>query len=101
MVYFKVMFLSGVFLTTIFNAILLHKKSIRVTWRLQTIFNATIFVAATRRTTLNKLEIPTTFLQYIDCQLHGIDLSLNKIVPCSITRLANLQKYSIYVFEYC
>ena len=64
MVYFKVMFLSGVFLTTIFNAlILLPKKSILVTWRLQTIFNAT-FVAATCCTTLNRLEIPkATLLQ--------------------------------------
>ena len=32
---------TGRFITTIVNAVLLHKKLIRVTWRLQTIFNAT------------------------------------------------------------
>ena len=37
-------------------------KSIPVTWRLQTIFNAT-FVAARCCTTLNRLQIPTTLLQ--------------------------------------
>ena len=49
---------TGQFLTTIVNAIWLHKKSIRVTWRLQVIFNAT-FVAATCYKTLKRLQILT------------------------------------------
>ena len=39
----------GQFLTTIFNAILLHKKSIRVTWRLQTIFKRLNFYGVCRQ----------------------------------------------------
>ena len=73
---------------TIFNEISLHKKS-HVTWRLQTISNAT-FVVATCCTTLNRLEVLTTLLlQQIDCHVTGIDFSRNnvalKIVPCNIT----------------
>ena len=54
----KAMIYTGRFLTTIFNATLFHKKSILVTWRLQTIFNAT-FVATTCCTTLNRFQILT------------------------------------------
>ena len=53
---------------TPFNAILLHKKSIRVTLRLQKIFNAT-FVAARGCTTLNRFQILTTLLQQIDTRI--------------------------------
>ena len=53
----KVM-LHGTILTTICNVTLLCKISIRVTWRLQTIFNATV-VVATCCTTLNRLQILT------------------------------------------
>ena len=52
---------------TIFNDnfqrnIVAQKIDTCVTWRLQTIFNAT-FVATTRRTTLDRLEILATLLQ--------------------------------------
>ena len=47
---------------------MLHEKSIRVTWRLQTIFNAT-FVAATGCTTLSRFQILTTLLQQVDARV--------------------------------
>ena len=62
----------------IFNAIFLHKKSIRVTWRLQTFFYAT-FVAATCSTTLNRFQFLTTLLQLIDCHDTRIDVSRNNV----------------------
>ena len=82
---------------TIVSATLLHKKSIRVTWRLQTIFNAT-FVAATYCTTLNRLQIPTTLLQQIDCRVTRYHCSRNnvalKIVRCNLL-LFNEGKHEI------
>ena len=77
------------FLTTTFKAILLHKKYIRVIWRLQTIFNAT-FVAATGCTTLNRFQFLTTLLQHIAwLSWYTYRFLCNNIalknVPCNIT----------------
>ena len=59
-----------------------------VTWRLQTISNAT-FVATMCCTTLNRLQILTTLLQQIDCRYTRIDFSCNnvtfKILLCNTT----------------
>ena len=63
--YYPCLYLSSLKsdVTQFFNAILLHKKSMRVTWRLQTIFNAT-FVA---RTDFEQIfQRPTTLLQQIN-----------------------------------
>ena len=72
---------------TIFNATLLHKKSIRATWRLQAIFNATFVAATLRCTTLNRLQILTTLLQQIDCHLDFDDTWYRFFAHCVKHRL--------------
>ena len=76
--------LHGRYITTTFDPILWHKKSIRVTLRLQTIFNA-IFVAATDCTTLAGF----IYLQHCCNKLIHVSIFCNiitlKVVPCNIT----------------
>ena len=50
-----------------------------VTWRLQTISNATFVATMCCCTALNRLQIPTTLLQQIDCRDTRIDFSCNNV----------------------
>ena len=77
---------TGRFLATIFNAISLYKKSIRVTWRLQRVAQLWTDFKFLQRC-CNKLIV----------MLHVIDFSRNnvalKIVPCNITIKNSRQKW--------